>query len=74
MIVQINSKKKRITLRAGGSDKMVLTLVAGFAGDAIIGNKGFFNKITFGFVDKLVLDMSHPAISKQFIQLIMRMK
>ena len=75
MKVKMDAKQKKITLIASGSDKKVLTLISAFANKAVIeGKKSFLTKITFGYTNKLVLDMKDEAISKEFIQLLLRMK
>lgn len=74
MTVIIDPKKKKITLKGHGSDRKILTIVAGFAGEAILDDeKGLLNKLTRGYVDRLTIDMTHENVSKEFIQLLMRM-
>lgn len=75
MTVKID--KKILTLKATGKEKKLFTLIAAFAGDAVIypkNTKSFLEKLSSKLVDKLVIDLTHDAISKEFIQLILRLK
>lgn len=77
MKVKIETNKKQLTLMASGNEKQLFTLIAAFAGEAVIypkNNKSFLQKITSKMVDKLVIDLSHESISKEFIQLVLRIK
>ena len=75
MKVKIYPKKKEIHITASGSDKKILTLIGSFAGEAVKNiNKSKLQKLTSMFLDKIIIDMSNKVITKEFIQLILRMK
>ncbi len=77
MKVKINTKKKECTLYAVGKEKNLFAVITAFAGDAVIypkTNRSNIEKILSVFIDKLVIDLQHPVISKEFVQLLLRMK
>ena len=75
MKVKIDANKRTITVIASGSEKKVLSLIVAFAGGSLKNvNKSLLDKITNSFINTLVIDMDHPSISKEFIQLLLRMK
>ena len=77
MIVKLNTKKKEVTLIAAGKEKNLFTLISAFAGDAVIyptANRWKVTKVVSLFVDKIVIDLQHSSISKEFVQLLLRMK
>lgn len=77
MKVKINTKKKECTLYAVGKEKNLFSVITAFAGDAVIypkTNRSNIEKVISVFVDKLVIDLQHPVISKEFVQLLLRMK
>lgn len=75
MKVKIDAKKKQIVLTALGNEKKVLTLIAAFSGDAVMNvNSNILKKLASTMVSKIVIDMTHENISKEFIQLVLRLK
>ena len=75
MKVKIDANKRTITVIASGSEKKVLSLIVAFAGGSLKNvNKSLLDKITNSFINTLVIDMDHPSISKEFIQLLLRFK
>lgn len=77
MRVKINTKKKEVRLIAVGKEKKIFTIITAFAGDAVIypvGDRGKITKLITMFIDKIVIDLQHPSISKEFVQLLLRMK
>lgn len=75
MKVKIDANKRTITVIASGSEKKVLSLIVAFAGGSLKNvNKSLLDKITNSFINTLVIDMDHPSISKEFIQLLLRIK
>ena len=75
MKVKIDANKRTITVIANGSEKKVLSLIVAFAGGSLKNvNKSLLDKITNSFINTLVIDMDHPSISKEFIQLLLRIK
>lgn len=75
MKVKIFPKKKEIHISGTGSEKQILNLIAVFAGGAVKNvNKSKLAKLVSSFIDKIVIDMSHEAISKEFIQLLLRFR
>ena len=75
MKVKILAKKKEIIISASGSDRKILTLIGSFAGEAVKNvPKSKIKKLVSMFLDKIVIDMSNKVITKEFIQLILRMK
>ena len=71
MIVFIYKKKAKLI--AGPMDKKLFTLITVFAGDAIEGNKqSLLRKISSVLVGSITIDLTHPNITKEFIQLLMR--
>lgn len=75
MKITIDAKKRQIILVASGQEKKVLSLIVAFAGGSLKNvNTGLLNKITSSFINTIILDMDHPSISKEFIQLLLRFK
>lgn len=77
MKVMVNAKKKTCRLIATGKEKHLFALICAFAGDAIIYPKSTRWKITKLVslaIDMIVIDLSDEAVSKEFIQLLLRMK
>lgn len=74
MKVTIDAKKKRILLVANSSEKKAFSLIAAYAGDSLIGiDDNIIEKLSSSFwVNTLVIDMKHPVVTKEFIQLLMR--
>lgn len=73
----VNTKKKIVTIKASGKEKGLFTLITAFAGDSVIypkKNKSTLEKLSSIFVDKIVIDLQHPSVSKEFVQLLLRMK
>ena len=77
MIIFINARKKRITLTAQGSETDLFSLIVAFAGGAVISpkpNATLFKTMIGKIFKKIVIDMNHPTITKEFIQLLLRTK
>lgn len=75
MKIKIDANKRTITIIASGSEKKVLSLIVAFAGGSLKNvNKSLLDRITNSFINTIVLDMDHPSISKEFIQLLLRFK
>ena len=75
MKIKIDANKRTITIIASGSEKKVLSLIVAFAGGSLKNvNKSLLDRITNSFINTIVLDMDHPPISKEFIQLLLRFK
>lgn len=75
MKIKIDANKRTITIIASGSEKKVLSLIVAFAGGSLKNvNKSLLDRITNSFINTIVLDMDHPTISKEFIQLLLRFK
>lgn len=75
MKIKILSQKKEIHIYAVGKERKVLNLIAAFAGDSIKNvNNGTLRKLMSSFIDKLVIDMTDKTITKEFIQLLLRMQ
>ena len=77
MVVKLNTKKKEVTLIAVGKEKNLFALISAFAGDAVIyptANRWKVTKVVSLIVDKIVIDLQHSSISKEFVQLLLRMK
>lgn len=75
MKVKIDAKKRTITIIASGSEKKVLSLIVAFAGGSLKNvNKSLLDRITNSFINTIVIDMDHPSISKEFVQLLLRIK
>lgn len=75
--MKVKMDKKLLTLKATGNEKQLFTLIAAFAGDAVIypkNTKSFLEKLSSKMVDKLVIDLTHESISKEFVQLVLRLK
>jgi len=77
MKVKIEAKQEKITLIADSGESDLFILISAFGGDAIIfprKTKGFLDSLSSKFVKKIVIDMNHPNISKEFIQMLLRLK
>ena len=75
MKIDIDAKKRVITIVASGSEKAVLSLIVAFAGGSLKNvNATLLNKLTSSFINTIKIDMDHPTITKEFIQLLLRMK
>ncbi len=75
MKVKIDAKKRQITIIASGSEKKVLSLIVAFGGGSLKNvNSGMLSKLTSSFINTIILDMDHPSITKEFIQLLLRIK
>jgi hypothetical protein len=77
MTVFINARKKQITLIANGSETEMFALIVAFAGEAIISpkpSKSLFKAFAGKVFKRIVIDMSHENCSKEFIQMLLRMK
>ena len=75
MKIDIDAKKRVITIVASGSEKAVLSLIVAFAGGSLKNvNTTLLNKLTSSFINTIKIDMDHPTITKEFIQLLLRMK
>ena len=75
MKVKIDPKKRTITIIASGSEKKVLSLIVAFGGGSLKNvNKSILDKITNSFINTIIIDMDHENISKEFIQLLLRMQ
>ena len=77
MKVKIDTKKKVVTLHGAGNECTLLTLIAAFAGDAVILNSSqksrFMRIITASALfDKITIDLKHENITKEFVQLMLR--
>ncbi len=77
MKILLDPKKKEITITAQGSETELFSLIVAFAGDAVIYPKtspSFFKSFTNKIFSKLIIDMTHENISKEFIQMLLRSK
>jgi hypothetical protein len=75
MKVTIDVNKRIIKIVASGSEKKVLSLIVAFAGGSLKNvNKSLLEKLTKSFINTIIIDMEHPSITKEFIQLLLRMK
>jgi len=75
MNVEINARKKEITLKAIGQETDMFALIVAFAGDAVLKPKlstNLLSTLMSKTINTLVIDMNHPSITKQFIQLLLR--
>ena len=75
MKVKIDAKKREITIIASGNERKAINLIIAFAGGSVKNvNKNLLSKITSSFVNTIKIDMDNEAISKEFIQLLLRFK
>lgn len=75
MNIFINSRKKQITLLATGSETDLFTLIVAFSGDAVVfprQSKNLFKSLASKVFKMVIIDMTHPSVTKEFIQLLMR--
>lgn len=75
MKVKIDAKKREIIITANGNERKAINLIVAFAGGAVKDiNKNKLSRITSSFINTIKIDMGHEAVSKEFIQLLLRMK
>lgn len=75
MKIDIDAKRRVITIVASGQEKKVLSLIVAFAGGSLKNvSDSLINKLTSSFINTIKIDMDHPNITKEFIQLLLRMK
>ena len=75
MKVKIDAKKREITIIASGNERKAINLIVAFAGSSVKNvNKNLLSKITSSFINTIKIDMDNEAVSKEFIQLLLRMK
>lgn len=75
MKIDIDAKRRVITIVASGQEKKVLSLIVAFGGGSLKNvNDSLLNKLTSSFINTIKIDMDHPNITKEFIQLLLRMK
>lgn len=75
MKVKIDAKKREITIIASGNERKAINLIVAFAGGSVKNvNKNLLSKITSSFINTIKIDMDNEAVSKEFIQLLLRMK
>lgn len=75
MKVKIDAKKREITIIASGNERKAINLIVAFAGGSVKNvNKNLLSKITSSFINTIKIDMDNEAISKEFIQLLLRFK
>jgi hypothetical protein len=75
MKVKIDAKKREITIIASGNERKAINLIIAFAGGSIKNvNKNLLSRITNSFINTIKIDMDNEAISKEFIQLLLRFK
>ena len=77
MNVKIDKKGKKLVMKATGNEQKLITLIAAFGGDMVLltsSQKSFFERAlgTGKFIDTLTIDLSHKDISKEFVQLMLR--
>lgn len=78
MKIKIDTKNKKATLKGTGNESKILTVLAAFGGDALIlsaSQKNFFERAmgSGNFIDTLTIDLTHENITKEFIQLLLRL-
>ena len=62
-------------LAAVGSGTALINLIIAFAGGSVKNvNKNLLSRITNSFINTIKIDMDNEAISKEFIQLLLRFK
>lgn len=75
MKVNIDAKKREITIVASGNERKAINLIVAFAGGSVKNvNKSLLQKIQNSFVNTIKIDMDQPNITKEFIQLLLRIK
>lgn len=75
MKVKIDAKKREITIIASGNERKAINLIIAFAGGSVKNiNKNLLSRITNSFINTIKIDMDNEAISKEFIQLLLRFK
>ena len=75
MKVKIDAKKLEITIIASGNEMKAINLIIAFAGGSVKNvNKNLLSRITNSFINTIKIDMDNEAISKEFIQLLLRFK
>lgn len=75
MKVKIDAKKREITIIASGNERKAINLIIAFAGGSVKNvNNNLLSKITNSFINTIKIDMDNEAISKEFIQLLLRFK
>ena len=75
MKVKIDAKKREIIIIASGNERKAISLIIAFAGGSVKNvNKNLLSKITSSFVNTIKIDMDNEAVSKEFIQLLLRIK
>lgn len=75
MKVKIDAKKREITIIASGNERKAINLIIAFAGGSVKNvNKNLLSRITSSFINTIKIDMDNEAISKEFIQLLLRFK
>ena len=75
MKVKIDAKKREITIIASGNERKAINLIVAFAGGSVKNvNKNLLSKIASSFINTIKIDMDNEAVSKEFIQLLLRMK
>lgn len=75
MKVKIDSKNRKIILTASGKERKVINLIVAFAGGSVKNvNKSLIDRIANSFINTIVIDMDQENITKEFIQLLLRIK
>lgn len=75
MKVKIDAKKREITIIASGNERKAINLIVAFAGYSIKNvNNNLLSKITSSFINTIKINMDSDVITKEFIQLLLRMK
>lgn len=75
MKVKIDAKKREITIIASGNERKAINLIVAFAGYSIKNvNNNLLSKITSSFINTIKINMDSDIITKEFIQLLLRMK
>lgn len=75
MKIKIDAKNRKITLTAVGKERKIINLIIAFAGGSVKNvNKSLLDRISNSFMDTIVIDMDQENITKEFLQLLMRLK
>jgi carbon monoxide dehydrogenase subunit G len=75
MKVKIDSKNRKIILTASGKERKVINLIVAFAGGSVKNvSKSLIDRIANSFINTIVIDMDQENITKEFIQLLLRIK
>jgi hypothetical protein len=75
MKVKIDSKNRKIILTASGRERKVINLIVAFAGGSVKNvSKSLIDRIANSFINTIVIDMDQENITKEFIQLLLRIK